>query len=191
MSSMVALGAERRSARRDACLLCRGALPWFNVTPIEAEHACDALNGHVCRLDEWQAGCRAESGCRWGYTPRGASCQTAATTWRYCNLLEFDFSTSLAGDQSGLLPCGSPLLAGCGADFAGLFGDASAKVHDITGNLREIVLDEPAATYRLMGGGFGTSEAGATCDFTFYAVVPTYQLYDTGFRCCFDGDPHL
>ena len=122
---------------------------------------------------------------------RGAACTTVASAPTSCNLLDFDFSTSLAGDQSGLLPGGSSLLAGCGADFSGLYGDATAQVRDITGNLREIVLDDGVGTYRLMGGGFGTSESGATCDFTFYAVAPTYQLDDTGLRCCFDEDPRL
>jgi len=117
-----------------------------------------------------QAGCRADSGCRGGYA--GAACKTVASASKYCNLLEFDFSTSLAGAESGLLPGGSSLLAGCGADFSGLYGDATAQVRDITGNLREIVLDDGVGTYRLMGGGFGTSESGATFDFTFYAVAP-------------------
>jgi hypothetical protein len=45
------------------------------------------------------------------------------------------------------------------------------------------------SSYRLMGGGFNSTESGATCGFSSYSVSPSYQLYDTGFRCCFDADP--
>jgi len=166
-----------------------GKLPWFNVTPVEAEQTCDAIGGHVCSLADWQSACRGPSACKWGYAPRGAACTSKATALKFCNLAEYDYSTSFAGDQNGLLPGGSALLPGCGGDFTNLYGNTTPYLRDVTGNLREIVIDEGTNTYRLMGGGFGTSEAGATCDFTFYSVASSFQLYDTGFRCCFDTDP--
>jgi hypothetical protein len=177
----------------DATPACsvEGRLPWFNVTPVEAEQTCDALGGHLCTLEEWQSACSAEVGCDYGYTPRGGACTSLATTSKYCNLLEYDFTKSIAGDQNGLLPSGSSLLASCASDFTNLYGNVSPLVRDLTGNLREIVKDEVTLGHRLMGGGFGTSEGGATCGFSFYSVAPSYQLYDTGFRCCFDVDPRL
>ena len=43
-----------------------------------------------------------------------------------------------------------------------------------------------------MGGAYSTaSEAGAACDFTFYTVDSSFQLFDLGFRCCFSADPTL
>jgi len=178
-------------ATLDATPACSvgGRLPWFNVTPIEAEQICDAQGGHLCTLAEWQSTCGAETQCVRGYSPRGPACLTTAT--KYCNLLEYDFTSSVAGDQNGLPPAGSALLGSCAADFTNLYANVSPLVRDLTGNLREIVKDEVTLGHRLMGGGFGTSEGGATCDFRFYAVAPSYQLYDTGFRCCFDVDPRL
>ena len=41
-----------------------------------------------------------------------------------------------------------------------------------------------------MGGAFNTQdELGAACGFSFYTVDATFQLYDVGFRCCFDTTP--
>jgi hypothetical protein len=43
-----------------------------------------------------------------------------------------------------------------------------------------------------MGGAFNnSSEDAAACDYDFYVVDNSYQLHDTGFRCCFDADPTL
>ena len=30
---------------------------------------------------------------------------------------------------------------------------------------------------------------GATCNYDFYRVIERFNLYDTGFRCCFSADP--
>ena len=43
-----------------------------------------------------------------------------------------------------------------------------------------------------MGGSFNSAdESGRTCDFSFYTVDQSFQLYDLGFRCCFSSDPTL
>jgi hypothetical protein len=48
----------------------------------------------------------------------------------------------------------------------------------------------PGSVYPLVGGSYTTdSDAGATCTFEFYKVDGGFQLFDTGFRCCFDADP--
>ena len=48
----------------------------------------------------------------------------------------------------------------------------------------------PHAVYPLLGGSYSTVEAeSATCDFEFFKVEPSFKLFDTGFRCCFDADP--
>jgi MYXO-CTERM domain-containing protein len=169
-----------------ACSL-GGRLPWFNVTPVEAEQSCDAIGGRVCTLAEWKVGCGAGVSCTWGYSPVGTACKSTMNAGKFCNSSEYDFSATLLGDQNGLLPGGSPALLACAADWNGAFVNPTPLVYDLTGNLREIVSD--ASGYRLMGGGFTTSEGGSTCGFDFYSVSSTYQLYDTGFRCCFDVDP--
>ncbi len=68
---------------------------------------------------------------------------------------------------------------------------SSDKVYDITGNLRELVKIAPDQ-YHLMGGAFNAqSEAGSSCDFTFYTVDQDFKFFDAGFRCCFTQDPTL
>ncbi|MBI4701581.1 MAG: hypothetical protein HY744_10540 [Deltaproteobacteria bacterium] len=167
-----------------------GRLPWFNVTPVEVEQICEAAGGYACDLSDWQTACWTDKGCSWGYHPRGSDCQSAATGNKFCNLAAFDFDPNQPGTQHGLLPTASNKLAHCWADWAGLLGNGqNAGVSDITGNLREIVKTGQAA-YALMGGAFDSMmEPSASCDFTFYAVDGTFQLFDSGFRCCFIKDP--
>ena len=167
-------------------------LPWFNVTPIESEQVCGALGGHVCTVADWQTACHATSGCLWGYDPRG-SCTTGYTASTFCNLgISYDFDATASGVQSGLLSTASANLKHCSADWSGLQGNpALTGIYDVTGNLREIT-KYGSNDYRLMGGAFNTdSEAGASCDFSFYSVVQGFRLFDTGFRCCFASDPTL
>lgn len=169
-----------------------GVLPWFNVTPVEAEQTCNAIGGRLCTIADWQTACRATVNCTYGYNPRGAACTSAYTSSKYCNLGPFDFETGTAGDQDGLLVTASTRLQNCWADWSGLQGNTTAtnKVFDITGNLREIT-KEATNVYPLMGGSFTTAtEAGATCSFDFYAVDTSFAMWDTGFRCCFTADPN-
>lgn len=161
-------------------------VPWFNVTPIEAEQTCAAIGGHVCTLADWQTACHATSGgvsCLWGYDPR-SSCRTSFGTNTFCNLG--------VSYQGGLLSTASTSLKHCSADWSGLQGNpTSTGIFDITGNLREITRNT-TSDYRLMGGAFSTdTELGATCDFTFYSVAQGFRLFDTGFRCCFASDPTI
>jgi hypothetical protein len=174
-----------------------GKIPWFDVTGTEVDQSCAAMGGHTCSPSEWQTACFAKSqpspSCTWGYGPAGSACTTGFTSGKLCNLgLSYDFDPVTAGVQNGLLPTASSKLANCWADWSGVFGNAANvndHVFDMTGNLREIT---KAATnqYTLMGGAFDTtSEAGAACSFTFYNVDPSFQFFDTGFRCCFSQDP--
>jgi hypothetical protein len=168
-------------------------VPWFNVTGAEVEQTCAAMGGKVCSTADWQTACRATVPCTWGYNPRtGGACTSGYTSTKYCNLgPSYDFNSSVAGDQDGLLPTASGLLQNCWADWSNLQGNTAAtnKLFDITGNLREIV-KQGTNDYRLMGGAFNTAaEAGATCSFTFYSVNDTFKFFDTGFRCCFTSDP--
>ena len=175
-------------------------VPWFNVTGPEVEQTCAAMGGAICSPAEWQGACTATTSCKWGYAPRGAACTSVAlpnppnNPGKFCNLANiFDFDTTKAGDQDGLLATGSPLLSQCFADWSGLQANSVAndKIYDITGNLREIT-KASATTYSLLGGAFDSQdENGSSCQFTFYTVDPTFKFYDTGFRCCFSADPTL
>jgi hypothetical protein len=178
----------------------QGKIPWFNVTPIEAEQTCKAAGGHVCTTTEWQTACTTNppsgSDCTWGYNTRGAACTSSFTASKFCNLGPYDFNPGLAGDQDGLLVTGSPSLLNCWADWSALLANQGNialpgynKILDITGNLHEIT-KSAANTYPLMGGAFDQSvEGGAACSFTFYTVDQNFQLFDLGFRCCFTANP--
>jgi Putative metal-binding motif len=157
-------------------------IPWFNVSPIEVEQACSAIGGRICTLDEWKTTCHSNNSCTWGY---GTTCTSTENSTRFCNLASFDFDTSASADgiQDGLLPTESGELGQCYAEWG------TDDVYDITGNLREITKIS-TDNYALMGGSFMHEvEDGATCDYDFYMVGEEFQLWDTGFRCCFDTDP--
>lgn len=172
-------------------------LPWFNVTPIEVEQTCVAMGGFICDISDWRSACQATTPCSWGYNTRtAANCGAAAvpTATKYCNLGPYDFSSGTVGDQDGLLPTASGALQNCWADWSGLQGNLTTedKIFDITGNLREFAKDTSVVptAYRLMGGSYQIDPSGGTCTFTFDSTTSTsYQLYDTGFRCCFAADP--
>ncbi|MEM6787640.1 MAG: MopE-related protein [Myxococcota bacterium] len=168
-----------------------GVLPWFNVSPTEVEQTCDAIGGFICDVTDYLQACETPAGCTWGYAPRGPACDAPADATKFCNLGAYDFDTSVAGDQDGLLPTGASELQNCGADWSGLFFNTEPTVFDITGNLREVT-KEATDLYPLMGGAYNTpSEFGATCSFDFYVVDESFRLLDTGFRCCFSSDPRL
>src|SRR5262249_22106751 len=144
-----------------------GKIPWFNVSPDEVEQTCTAMGGTVCSTADWQTACQATVNCKWGYSPRGAACTSPFDqTTKYCNLgPSYDFNGGAAGDQDGLLPTASPNLQNCWADWSSLQNNtpATAKIFDITGNLREIT-KEATNVYHPMGGAFNTqTDAGATC----------------------------
>ncbi|MBX3130590.1 MAG: hypothetical protein KF718_27980 [Polyangiaceae bacterium] len=188
-----------------------GVIPWFNVTPVEAQQVCAARGGRLCSTGEWQTACRTPSNaCTWGYNPRTGSpapCTLAGTytagTGRVCNIGPFDFDGNpVNGVTNGLLPTASASLQNCWADWAGSTGNTAAfnNIRDITGNLGEIVQHSGTncgavnntCVYKVMGGGFNTAaESGATCNFTFYSVDKDFKLYDAGFRCCFTSNPTL
>ncbi len=50
-------------------------IPWFNVTPIEAEQICYSLGGYVCDLSDWQTACRA-----------GNNCSTCFAVWKHTRM---------------------------------------------------------------------------------------------------------
>jgi hypothetical protein len=178
----------------------QGKIPWFNATPVEAEQACAARGGHLCSTTEWQRACTINplptDVCFWGYAPNGGPCRAGAIAGdagtKFCNLgPTYDFDPVAPGDQDGLLMTGAPTLQKCYADWTGQYGNVAPndKIFDVTGNLREIT-KSATNVYPLLGGAFGTqNESGATCQFTFYRVDGTFQLYDLGFRCCFSADP--
>ncbi|HVU03942.1 MAG TPA: MopE-related protein [Polyangiaceae bacterium] len=166
-------------------------IPWFNVTPAEAEEVCSAMGGSVCSTPNWTAACtNGANACKWGYGT--TACKTGAnyTSGPFCNLAPYDTDqTAGAPNSDWVLPTKSPLLNQCWASYGAT--PATTGIFDLTGNLREIT-KRGNEDYPLMGGAFSTdAESGAQCDFTFFSITSTLKLFDTGFRCCFSSDPTL
>ena len=188
--------ADRPSARTsaDAGISIPCAAP-TGMRPVPVVPRRIAAGGSICSLTQWRDTCHVVADmvnpdCIWGYSSIGSPCTTSYTGSKFCNLgPSYDFNSVLAGDQDGLLPTGSPFLQNCQAPWTGLLGNTSG-VFDMTGNLREITRLN-ATTYTLMGGAFNSSsEAGSSCDFTFYNVDNEFKFFDTGFRCCFTTNPN-
>lgn len=182
--------------RTQACSAAN-VLPWFNITPDEAQQTCVARGGTLCTMATWTTACQATNNCTYGYSPRSSACsQPFNGGTRTCNLGLFDFDLNPGnGMQNALLPTADPSLTNCWADWSGTTGNTGASapfdnIRDIEGNLREITRN--GNVYSLMGGSFASqSEQGATCTFDFYTVDANFKLFDTGFRCCFSSDPRL
>jgi hypothetical protein len=181
-------------------------VPWFNVTPIEAEQACHHIGGRLCTQTEWRGACQVtdadtnpKKDCSWGYQN---NCSASAPTT--CNTAAYDFDPNTPGDQDGLLPVGSSKVPGCYSDWSGANATGpganpvagTTGLYDMTGNLREITVSDATVgkdvvnrQYVLAGGAFNSDENGSTCSFSFYTVASSFELYSVGFRCCFDQYP--
>jgi len=155
-------------------------LPWANVTWIEADAACDALNTdgvtrwQVCNAADWQYTC--ERGAGWVY-PYNVSTYNAAT----CNGNDFDCSAA-AGDQDCLYD--TEAFAGCSWDPPG--GGANG-IYDLSGNLKEWTNTErPAGSndYEIRGGSYNNIAEGLTCQFDFTLANDGFSFQNLGFRCC-------
>jgi hypothetical protein len=128
-------------------------IPWYDVTPIEAEQSCAAAGGRMCFTREFSRACAVDdadgagpntpdidNGCTWAYSPVGGACQSGGDylgLTKVCNLGGFDFDPQ-PGNQDGVVPTASPLLQNCFADWSGYNGVASQAAYDLTGNLREV-----------------------------------------------------
>ena len=174
-----------------------GKKPWARVTPLEAEQVCTAMGGRVCTTANYTSACQVGTtpACTWGYGPYGVACTSAAIAGtKFCNLgLSYDSNPGATGDQDALLVTDSSALLNCYADWTGVLGNsgASATMHDLTGNVREIT-KSAANVYPLMGGSYlNDSETGAVCGLSSFVADGAARLEDTGFRCCFDQDPTL
>ena len=210
---------DPKNGMPDIACSTQGVAPWFNITPTDAADVCDEMGGRLCTRAEWTGGCKPNSSCKYAYGPWADVCDDVGSyspiAHPACNIGLYDFNTNSGGINDGMLPTGydggvsgAPSLVGCWADWGGLWGnvgsagDDRSGIFDMLGNLREITwlgasgsCSDPTnnsndCKFPLMGGAYNTqSEAGATCDFSFYTVDRNFKLFDVGFRCCFDQDP--
>jgi hypothetical protein len=112
------------------------------------------------------------------------SCTTYTAT--SCNGNDYDFDSSTAADDDGLLP--TKFLANCYANW----GAVATRIFDLSGNAKEwtqSLAGDPANTRRLRGGSFNNTANGIACNFTFAVADATFQFQNVGFRCCRDTAP--
>ena len=167
--------AEHRSCSKP------DALPWRNVTWLEANQACQDAGRRLCTEAEWELAC---AGLANNTFPYGNVYDGEA-----CNGRDYDPDCTGANDDI-LLPTGSaygcpvPVNDTCVSDFG---------VYDMSGNLREWTATQvqmgPPATYRVRGGSYDNIEPGLTCQLDFISLQDDFFFSNLGFRCCSDMAP--
>jgi hypothetical protein len=181
-----ATASSAGSASRVACSAA-GVLPWTTVTWAQANAACCALNAggtcasdlsgwRLCDAEDWENACEGMGlSCEWGYA---SACSTSSTTT--CNGDEYDSSAS-SGDQDAVFVTASPTFPMCYADW----GSATARIHDLSGNVKEWTFTEVSSgVHQIRGGSYTNVEDGRTCQFDFAVGGSTFAFPNTGFRCC-------
>lgn len=168
--------AEHRSCSRP------DALPWRNVSWIQAEAACAAAGYRLCTEDEWELSCAGPMNNAYPY---GDTYDPYA-----CNGVDYDFDCVQPNDDIAL-PTGTaygcptpPVDSLCVSDFG---------VYDMSGNVKEWTATQvsagPPATYRVRGGAYDNIAQGLTCQLDFISLQETSLFPNLGFRCCSDTAP--
>ena len=132
------------------------------------------------------AACSATADCCSGLTCTSGYCSTSASTTCRATGIACTATTQCCDGAA----CTGGYCGACRALGAGCSANADCCNGSCAGGACGGLAGTPGEVFALMGGSYGTAdEAGATCSFSFYSVDPLFQLYDAGFRCCFDADP--
>jgi hypothetical protein len=162
-----ATAAAQGSLEGRACSRA-GVLPWTNLRQADAAAACAAFGARLCSEAEFETACRGSSGvCTWGWQP-----MCSAYSSSLCN-------TADRADPDVLLATGS--LPACRAVTTG------GSVFDLSGNVKELTASRGSGAIPLRGGSYNQSGFGASCDFDWQVVSPSFRFENVGFRCCFSG----
>jgi hypothetical protein len=162
-----ATAAAQGSLEGRACSRA-GVLPWTNLRQADAAAACAAFGARLCSEAEFETACRGSSGvCTWGWQP-----MCSAYSSSLCN-------TADRADPDVLLATGS--LPECRAVTTG------GSVFDLSGNVKELTASRGSGAIPLRGGSYNQSGFGASCDFDWQVVSPSFRFENVGFRCCFSG----
>lgn len=154
-----------------------GKMPWTNVTHGQAQTACAAIGGRLCKEAEWAKACQYWSGsggvCAWSYSENfeGHDCHAYEATT--CNGNDY----TLGNDR--VLPTGS--LQYCYREHN------SARVYDLSGNVKEWVEARSSGVNPLRGGAMNNTAAGTRCDFNFTLANDSFRFLNAGFRCCYQN----
>ena len=166
--------AEHRACSRP------DAVPWVNVTYLEATAACAAAGKRLCTESEWQGVCEGSGQTAYPY---GNTYDAAA-----CNGKDYDYDCSPPIDEL-LLPTGTPF--GCPPPGSSACASEAGAI-DMSGNAREWTSTQVStspSTRRVKGGSFNDIRQGLTCQRSFISFEESLAFPNLGFRCCSDADP--
>ncbi|MBN1593180.1 MAG: S8 family serine peptidase [Candidatus Coatesbacteria bacterium] len=157
--------AYSRGVSLGAALSVKGVLPWQPESTMEAVSACAQAGKRLCTITEWQAGCKGSLGETRYIYPYG-------TTWEF-------------------LTCNDWGSCRDGAVITGLFDRCVSRVgvHDMLGNVRELVTDEQGMLHSVAGGSTHGHPEYPTCESgQGVAPQPWGRELAYGFRCCKDAE---
>ncbi|MBE7453578.1 MAG: hypothetical protein HS111_33365 [Kofleriaceae bacterium] len=95
-----------------------------------------------------------------------------------CNEDDHDTDLALPGDQDDILIGGD--RASCYADW----GAATARVNDLSGNVKEWTLSRQPGANPIRGGASNNEAAGISCGLAFTLADDSFFFPNVGFRCC-------
>jgi hypothetical protein len=194
-----------------------GVQPWTDITWTQARQACQNLGGSwdLCSASDWEEICLDEytgSLDTWSFAsnpqtyvgttcngndydtdyPCATGCSTACPPGETCLSLgdpPIDTCVDLTEDQDAILDTQS--RPSCRAPWA------SVNVYDLSGNVKEWMLDSYASCidtdgdttpettcYDIRGGASNQIAQGMTCQFDFTKAAADFSFSNLGFRCC-------
>ena len=95
-----------------------------------------------------------------------------------CNEDDHDTDLALPGDQDDILIGGD--RASCYANW----GAATARVNDLSGNVKEWTLARQPGANPIRGGASNNEAAGISCGLAFTLADDSFFFPNVGFRCC-------
>jgi formylglycine-generating enzyme required for sulfatase activity len=154
----------------------KGEYPPFNITFIQGQKICKSLGKRLCSDSEWTFACEGEEilPYPYGFERRSDYCNIDHLGKKFEGLKPSEWHTIYMGVPSGSMEkCVSP------------FG-----VHDMTGNLDELVVNEKGSWNKkpyisgLKGGAWLRNRN--RCRPMTTAHGPEYSFYQETIRCCKD-----
>ncbi len=158
----------------------KGARPFVMRSYEEAARWCGRQRKRPCSEQEWETACEGPEWLPWVYGwANGKRVCVCDRAWKQVDFGKFGGGPDAAKEESDRLWQGAPSGSrpGCVSPF-GIF--------DMMGNVEEWVSSRKTRRHpgALMGGFWAKRWTG--CRGTNDAHEPTFQFYETGFRCCAD-----
>jgi formylglycine-generating enzyme len=161
----------------------KGVEPYVMRSYANAKKWCSARQKRVCTEQEWETACEGPNyrPLAYGWSVNRKICNSDKK-WKPVDFDKFgsDPDTALAESKRLWQGANSGRFESCVSPFG---------IHDMMGNVEEWVTSRKTRTRpgSLMGGFWAKPWTG--CRGTNDAHEPTFQFYETGFRCCADPKP--